>query len=242
MKKIIKGLIISALILLFVFLSIMLIIFNENLSDYSNSIMIILTAAYGITTIAIWVANYHSANASKAQLEESKRQFEESKRLEMMPCFGIKISEAPVPNYAMEVDITADGEGEVAYRDMQVIFQNIGKGLARNVSCKFTSDFVESKDILNSPILPINSETGINLIFCGKINHLQERVLPSTALFELMFEDLLDNKYKQNIQIEFFILDEDSNLQHGESKKILYVKEKKIFSPTIIPTEEAENV
>lgn len=43
-------------------------------------IMVGITAVYVIATICICYANFKSAKAAKAQLEESRAQFEESRR------------------------------------------------------------------------------------------------------------------------------------------------------------------
>ena len=236
MKKIIKGLIISALILLFVFLSIMLIICNENLSDYSNSIMIILTAAYGITTIAIWVANYHSANASKAQLEESKRQYEETKRLQIMPYFRVEFEKwipthhenEIIPHYCLKLSNILQKEDEIIGH-CSIKVTNIGMGMAIDPICKSNQEDTMETILLAKTILKCDDyDVWDFLIYSGK-NEINTEIKRSLR-FE--FDDFYGNHYYQDLYIVFFV-----------EKYNIKINSYKMQVPKFIDKlEEAENV
>ena len=58
---------------------------NSNIPSITDWLMVGITVVYVIATVFICWANFSSARASKAQVEESKRQYEETKRLQMMP-------------------------------------------------------------------------------------------------------------------------------------------------------------
>ena len=236
MKNIIKGLIISALILLFVFLSIMLIICNDELLCYSNSIMIILTAAYGITTIAIWVANYHSANASKAQLEESKRQFEETKRLQIMPYIHvvfdkwIVINEGDTKTPYVHLKISECPQDECNInKGVSIKISNIGLGIAIEPICQWcVNEKVDSYHIPTS-VLNIKETIEWDFVIIASKNDISKEIKKT---LHFLFVDFYGNHYYQDLCIDFYV-----------DKTTIYIDSYKMQAPKYIEKpEEAQNV
>lgn len=185
--------------------------------------MVIITGVYVVATIAICIANFKSASASKKQLAESKQQFNETIRIENMPLININIAETIGSNYCIELDITENAEGDLITSSKQVVFENIGKGIAKNIKCKYISRIVETKEIIDIPILPIKENESVSVILCAKPKAVNDSD-SLTALFEIEFEDIFENKYLQRIEIEYLI--------EIELNGIYIIK--KIFAPTII--------
>lgn len=84
-------------------------------------VMVIITAVYVIATIAICIANFCSANASKKQLKEMQRQFEEENR----------------PNIETEFHFERR-------RCFIVRFINNGRITAQNVNVRLDQKFIDS--------------------------------------------------------------------------------------------------
>ena len=198
---------------------------NNSSPSITDWLMVIITVVYVVATIAICIANFSSANASKKQLEESKRQYEDKKRLECMPCFNIDIKEPELPSCFMEVDVTKYQKGTLVLSSEKFVIENIGKGIAKNIICSFHSDIADDKEVCKIPILPINNRDGTNIVFCG-IRDILEDNLVHTSYFEFIFEDLLNNKYQQNIEIEYILGDKKDTT--------LYIQKKQISTPNLL--------
>ena len=206
---------------------------NNSSPSVTDWMMVVITVVYVIATVLICIANFSSAKASKEQLEESKRQYEDSKRLECMPCFNIDIKEPELPSCFMEIDVTKSKKGALVLSSKKFVIENIGKGIAKNITCSFHSDIADYKEVCKTPIIPINNKDGTNIIFCG-IRDILEDNLVHTSYFEFIFEDLLDNKYQQNIEIEYILGDKKDTT--------LYIQKKQISMPYLLEKEGKTNV
>lgn len=76
-------------LLFLAFLGLVVLIFNDKISAYSDSLMVIITAVYVVATVEICRANIKSADATREQIEESRRQYEEQNRAFVVVCFKI---------------------------------------------------------------------------------------------------------------------------------------------------------
>ena len=93
-----------------------------NKPSFTDWLMVIITGIYTFETNKIFKANLNSANASKAQLEESKRQYEETKRLQIMPYFRVDFEKwiptrqenQIIPHYALKLSNTLQQEDEIS--------------------------------------------------------------------------------------------------------------------------------
>ena len=195
---------------------------TPNITDW---LIVIITFIYMVATIAIFIANLISAQSSKKQINETKQQFIENKRIDNMPLINITITETILPAYCMELDITEDAEGDLLSKTKQVVFENIGKGIAKNITCTYYSNVIGKKKIMEIPILPIKENESINIIFCAKSGALINSD-STTALFEIEFEDLFDNKYLQKIEVEYLI-QEDEHMD-------MYIEKIKVYAPNVV--------
>ena len=194
-------------------------------------LMVVITAIYVIATIEICRANIQSAEASKKQLDESREQFEETKRLNLLPCFDIHFEKMPSSGYLMTLDVTDNDSGDFTSNTKQVQLKNVGSGIAKNISCIYYSDAIEIRECFNVPLLPIGDLYNINIMFCAKTGGL-ERKENTKAYFNIQFEDILDNKYNQTLELEYVLSD--------ETPQKFYILQKRISAPKLIKEQEQQ--
>lgn len=195
----------------------------EFLNKNNGALMVIITFVYVIATILIFIANLISANSSKKQIAETKQQFNETIRIDNMPLINLIVADVIGSGYCMELDITKNAEGELISRSIQFVFENIGKGIAKNIKCKYISSIVEMEKIIDIPVLLTKENESVRVVLCAKPNAVKGSD-SLTALFEIDFEDIFENKYLQKIKIEYFL---------EKEHKQIYI-EKQIFAPKII--------
>lgn len=201
------------------------------LNNNDGAMTVIITFFYAITTVAIMIANIKSATASKKQLDESKEQFEETKRLNLLPCFDIHFKKMPSSGYLMTLDVTDNDSGDFTSNTKQFQLKNVGSGIAKNISCMYYSDAIEKRECFNLPLLPIGDLYNINIMFCAKTGGL-ERKENTKAYFNIQFEDILDNKYNQTLELEYVLSD--------ETPQIFYILQKRISAPKLIKEQEQQ--
>ncbi len=184
----------------FVVLStIALVIFREDINNYSNLILILVTIVYVIATIEICLANMNSAKATRDQLAESKRQYEETKRLEYMPCFEIHFDtiDAGTGNC---IDLTDKKTGVVHTLFTKYRIENISKGTAVNVKCVMKTT-IKTNELGICPIVPAQKEKSINCMFAADKGYFSENALPFSL--DIIYNDIMNNLYEQDIELEF---------------------------------------
>lgn len=213
------------------FFSVFVVMLNNYIKEYSDSIMVVITFIYVIATIEICRANIQSAEASKKQLDESREQFEETKRLNLLPCFDIHFEKMPSSGYLMTLDVTDNDSGDFTSNTKQVQLKNVGSGIAKNISCIYYSDAIEIRECFNVPLLPIGDLYNINIMFCAKTGGL-ERKENTKAYFNIQFEDILDNKYNQTLELEYVLSD--------ETPQKFYILQKRISAPKLIKEQEQQ--
>ena len=214
-----------------VFFALLIFINNDDIKKYSDSISAISTAVYTGFTMLICIANVQSAKASQKQLKESKKQFEETKRLNLLPCFDIHFEKMPSSGYLMTLDVTDNDSGDFTSNTKQVQLKNVGSGIAKNISCIYYSDAIEIRECFNVPLLPIGDLYNINIMFCAKTGGL-ERKENTKAYFNIQFEDILDNKYNQTLELEYVLSD--------ETPQKFYILQKRISAPKLIKEQEQQ--
>lgn len=190
-------------LLLFAFLVLMaviLILFHEFLSKYSDSLMVVITLVYVIATIKICRANIKSAEATREQLAESKRQFDETKRLNCMPFLQLEFSHSIVPApYEITLPLEAGELAETDYRTLSL--KNIGNGTAVNITYAW---FVDSKSIKEFDYLPVNAiRAGDDLSINFGFQADESKIMDFSARLELRYTDLLGNVYEQKVIFQF---------------------------------------
>lgn len=174
------------------------------MSTITDWLMVVITLIYVLATIAICVANFKSANASRDQTLESKRQFAESKRLEQIPYLQAEFRRWPLPeernNYIPDLHLTishCDYDKSVS-SGTGLLLRNIGLGMAHNLSCEWRSDTIKTQHRLPFNLLRCENEQTISIVFTG------ERCVPTAsakATLSLLFDDLLGNHYRQDLII-----------------------------------------
>lgn len=174
------------------------------LNANSNALMVIITFVYVVATIAISAANIKSANASREQLEESKRQYKDKKRLEIMPYFNLYFKDGEPLNDLPYYLITRDSDKPFISEIYEMIIENAGKGLAKNICVKFITElaFLKNEPIVDLPLLSENRTQSIYLGFAGETDTIKKEQIIKTC-FSISFEDLFGNKYQQNIDLSF---------------------------------------
>lgn len=156
-------------------------------------LMVAITVVYVIATIAICVANFKSAKATREQVAESKRQYEESKRLEVMPVLTIEskqgiVNRSKPSSIGSDINMTLSG----------IKVKNIGLGTAHSLKCKI--NYNQGNDKWENLIryLQVGETTPIFIqtYYCDK-SQSENDVLS----IDFSFFDLLDNEYSQKIDL-----------------------------------------
>ena len=116
---------------------------NSNIPSITDWLMVGITVVYVIATVFICWANFSSARASKAQVEESKRQYEETKRLQIMPYFRVDFEkwipthqkDEIIPYHPLYLSTPVQKEDEIT-GSCSIKVTNIGMGMAIDSICK----------------------------------------------------------------------------------------------------------
>ena len=189
--------------------------------------MVGITVVYVIATVFICWANFSSARASKAQVEESKRQYDETKRLQMMPYFHCDLDKTRVDD-GLSLLIVTGCNSNVTY-GKNFIIKNIGLGSAKDITYKWnnlTSSYDRGVFVFQS--LQNGEQQTVPIEF----NVPKDKTESFSVSIDLCYKDLLDNAYVQ--RIEFFF--GESPITH----KMSFLKQ--IAHAPKLATEEAENV
>lgn len=186
-------------IALVVLSTITLVLFRENLNNYSNLILILVTIVYVIATIEICLANMNSAEATREQLAESKRQYEETKRLEYMPCFEMHFDTMDAGT-GICVDLTDKKTGVVYTLFTKYRIENISKGTAVNVKCVMKTT-IKTNELVTCPIVPAQKDKSINCIIAADKGYFSGNTLPFSIA--IIYNDIMNNLYEQDIELEF---------------------------------------
>lgn len=192
-----------------VFIGIVLILFNPAIDKYSDSLMVIITAIYVVATIEICRANMKAADASKEQLAESKLQFEETKRLQVLPVFQCCASEANDTNHTPELTLSLippnEKDVEFVTGNLYLEFRNIGVGSMKDITYIWkTTETTRKRGTFVFQSLYAGEQQRI-LVCIGvpslAVNNDTDTYWGSIILF---YDDVLNNKYEQEIQLSFF--------------------------------------
>ena len=207
-----------------------------NKPSFTDWLMVIITGIYTFETNKIFKANLNSANASKAQLEESKRQYEETKRLQIMPYFRVDFEKwiptrqenQIIPHYALKLSNTLQQEDEISgYCSIKVT--NIGMGMAIDPICKSNQEDTMETILLAKTILKCDDYDFWDFLIYSCKNNINTEIKRSLR-FE--FDDFYGNHYYQDLCIVFFV-----------DKNKIRINSYKMQVPIFIgKLEEAENV
>ena len=200
---------------------------NSNIPSITDWLMVGITVVYVIATVFICWANFSSARASKAQVEESKKQYEETKRLQMMPYIHCDFEITRVDD-GLPLQIVSDCNSTVTH-GRNFIFKNIGLGSAKEITYKWnnlTASYDGEGFVFQS--LQNGEQQKVSILFDVPRTQTED----FTVSIDLYFKDLLDNSYMQ--KIEFFFGESPVTHKMSFLKQISHV-------PQLV-TEEAENV
>lgn len=193
------------------------------LNANEGALMVIITAVYVIATIFICMANIKSAKASKdqvkaakeqtdaakAQLEEMRREHNESKRLEIMPFLDVDatnyIPRSQQAGFEMPASLSLEhlSSSHSANYAKNVSVKNIGLGIAHNIKTTWVADCETIVYGLSATLLKVNEAINTNVIISANTRQNNVEDLPATLRFE--FEDLIGNKYFQDLNLVFSI-------------------------------------
>lgn len=198
------------------------------LNANEGALMVIITAVYVIATIFICMANIKSAraskdqvnaakeqtDASKAQLEEMQREHNESKRLEIMPFLDVDFYDIDFYDYnptnqktELEMPVLLSLEylssNHSANYVKNIAVKNIGLGIAHNIKTTWVAECETTVYSLSATLLKVNEAISIDAIISANFRQNNTEDLPATLRFE--FEDLIGNKYYQDLSLVFSI-------------------------------------
>ena len=170
-------------------------------------LMVGITLAYSITTIAIWFANRKSASATENQLIESRRQFVENQRMQMMPSLQIDVDEiSNGSDCKAELEYTLFSDERLEHCHSTYFFltlENAGLGAAKNMAFWWTNAEGEvSTDKL--PVAVLYQQDIVKYIITVGITKKNAQVGKQIeAQLSVIYKDLLDNEYTQSIRLFF---------------------------------------
>ena len=191
-------------------------------------LMVGITFVYVVATIAIWLANHKSAQATEKQLIESKRQFNETKRLEHMPYMQVSFGEwitsdergSYLPN--MWLDINRAADNHAASSGMSIDVTNIGLGLAVNLKCKWISDRINDEKHLSTTLLKRDESCKSTFIISAAVPDKEPQYAETSLI--ICFDDFLGNHYEQTVDISFQIHPHHINLVQYSTKSPKYIE------------------
>ena len=160
-------------------------------------LMVIITAVYVIATIAICVANFKSAKATRDQISESNRQFTESKHLQIMPF--IQASFPRVKRHYYDIELPCSDENpETEIENTVISIENVGKGTANNIT--YTWEYGKIHVDGEFGLVGIREGTLYHIGIHFRGNLIKEN---SRGLLILHYSDLLGRWYKQTVLLQF---------------------------------------
>ena len=175
------------------------------MSTITDWLMVGITVVYVIATIFICWANIKSANASKAQIEESKRQFEETQRLTTMPFLYLELTKDSGLYEELVIPIS---KGSLTFNRFSSLLslKNIGNGTATNIiySWRCNEKEIQETDCFPFNAVSANSSHLLRLFYmeCAEDQYIH----PLKAILELQYDDLLGHTYEQKF---IFSLDKE---------------------------------
>lgn len=175
------------------------------LNENSNALMVVITLAYVVATIAIWCTNRKSTEAMEKQLEESKRQFSETQRLSSLPFLSVSIGDIKCSkgerDYFPDLFLSLsekENRGVWSSIDFGISIKNIGSGLACKLKTRWIADQINEDHSLPANVLCLGDDTTINV----KITATNKDGLYSRkAKLVFCFSDVLGHEYEQALEL-----------------------------------------
>lgn len=169
----------------------------KNTPLVTDWLMLLVTFVYVVATIFIYKANIESACAAREQIEESRRQFKETTRLNLMPFFEFEVAEKSIYGSEVAPLNLVIPKGDAFYASREYIIRNIGLGTAKNITyrCINLTESLEG-DLKKVSAIKSNDLKYITLDY----KTLQKEKIKLLVIVH--FQDLLNNNYTQNIEIE----------------------------------------
>lgn len=191
----------KGLILLTVVLFVIVRLYNDVISQYSDSLMVVITFVYVVATIEICDANISVVNTSEKQLEESKRQYEETKRLQIKPYFQCEEQKNRVADgeYSLNLSLDSSDLNGKTYGET-ISIKNVGLGPAKDIKYIYNND---SGSYDRGAFVFQSLQSGEKAYIC--INFLVPLKIKDkySVNIDLSYKDLLENTYKQRIEYIF---------------------------------------
>lgn len=207
-------------------------------------LMVGITFVYVIATIFICIFNGRSAKATREQVAESQRQFDETKRLERMPYFDVDILEEQDSDRLFHPDVflcVSDQHPKHCTLISEcLIFKNIGAGTATHLTYSWLNTRKERQEG-QFPFSTFEEKQTREQHFCFQTalfpdgedidEYTKYSEYEATPSLLLIFDDLLGNKYEQELRFEFSISSADKtklrNVKVYEPKLIKSISETK---------------
>ena len=222
-ERIIKHL--PTIVLLFL-LGLIIYYFNDILTQYNSSLMVVITFVYVVATIEICRANINAAEASKKQLEESKRQYEDKKRLEIVPYIQFEKTNGLV-DHILKLELES-GDNLTGKYILVMCMKNIGNGTSKDISYTYQwENCTKSSDRGAFPVQALSS--GESQTIKVDLSYATEKKDERKVCFHIRYRDLLENAYSQQLNLKF---------KYNENATLSLI-EFTTSSPVLIPKEDS---
>ena len=173
--------------------------FVDYLNKNEGALMVVITFVYVLVTVLIWVSNSISAKATRKQVETSQAQYNETKRREMMPCFYISVLEEKT-DQSFIIDLTNHADGKIALFQKLIVLENVGKGIAKDITWLFHCDVKRDVVIEKGILLPPSNKSNKHVTFDADLTD-KDHQMPYLGQFEIQCTDMEDNCYCQYIDV-----------------------------------------
>ena len=182
---------------------------NSNIPSITDWLMVGITVVYVIATVFICWANFSSARASKAQVEESKRQYEETKRLQMMPYIhvvfdkwiGLKQGDTITPHVHFKISECSQDECNIN-KGVSIKIYNIGLGIAIEPFCQWCENEKVVSYQIPTSVLNIKETKEWDILIIASKNDIGKEIKKT---LRFLFADFYGNHYFQDLCIDFYV-------------------------------------
>ena len=172
------------------------------LNDNQGALMVLITTVYVIATVVITCANIKAAKATRAQIAESRRQYEDKKRLEIMPFIQFETTRAGSFNHVHNILCPSPNGIMLKSGITPLQMKNIGLGTAKDIKYSFRwEDGLECCENEAFPVQALFSNENQTIKIITQHPVITNKELTGAITFS--YRDLLDNEYKQELELQY---------------------------------------
>ena len=185
-------------------------------------VMIVITAISVIATIIMCYFNYHSVKCAQEQMTEMKKQNAAEKRWKMMPFMRVK--KIDTSDYIHgQTDCFLKGReinDNLLTKKIKFEVENVGHDVAKEIRYEWCRSDGRNIGYIHS--LPVGDKRIVEVSFYA----YGDKKYEMTATLEISYFDLIDNPYKQFVNIYFSISEDKIEFRNTSIEAPKYIEER----------------